>query len=159
MPLRNGAPDLAVHRGGVDDGAAVLRNDVAQDAGGAGQPIHLDKGDVGGAGHRRAGRVVSRVDLEAGLDPGGEGEERRVGEVRELRDSEPRRFDAVAGGAHPSTRSARPAPSRTAKRTSSGSTSHRAAATARSFSRIFVAARSTAPPPLTMERLANVPEP
>ena len=70
-----------------------------------------------------------------------------------------RRAPPAARSSAAPTRSTPPAPSRTTKRTSDRSTFQRAAATARSFSCIFAAARSTAPPPLTMERLANVPEP
>ena len=51
-------------------GPAVLGHDVAKHARGPGQPVHLDEGDVGGAGDRDPGRVVGRVDLESGLDAG-----------------------------------------------------------------------------------------
>ena len=73
MPCATAPRILAVHRGGVDDRATVLGHDVADHAGRPGQPVHLDEGDVGGAGDRHPGRIVGRVDLEAGLDLRGEG--------------------------------------------------------------------------------------
>ena len=63
---------------------------VAEHTGRPGQPVHRDEGNVGRARDRHPGRIVGRVNLESGLDPGGERLKRRMGEACDLRDPEPR---------------------------------------------------------------------
>ena len=81
--LRHTALNLAVHDGRVDDRAAVLHHDVAQQRDVAGFDVHLDRGHVRGVGVRDGRRLVRDGDVERGVfvgrqaagvddDPGGQ---------------------------------------------------------------------------------------
>ena len=82
--LREAAGDLPFHHRRVDDRPAVFRGDPAQDRHEAGLPVHLDHGQMRGAGEGHRRRLVAELHFQSALEPGGQTVRLAIGNRRDL---------------------------------------------------------------------------